>query len=100
MKTFQRGDTIRFKVSGFADFDGNVLVPESVTCRISYLDGGMRTTATPTMTGSQGIFTGTWDSSVADEGTVDWYLKTVSGTTQAVEQGQFTLSANEANPQS
>lgn len=98
MRTFQRGDSIRFSAERFVDFDGEPVTPSGVTLRISYLVDDIATVATPTMTQSGTRWSVVWDSAVADAGDVSWYMAAVSGSNRAVNQGTFTLLDNAAQP--
>lgn len=57
---------------------------------------GTLSTASVSLTNSNGTWTGTWDSSAAGQGTVYWAAYT-EGAVQAATQGQFEISANAAN---
>ncbi len=92
-----RGETVEVEAT-FTDKDGDTLTPSSVTMYFKYCDSGVDTTATVTLTLSSGVWTGSWDSAPADEGTIYWHLRT-AGSTKAAEDGHFTLKANDANPE-
>lgn len=92
-----RGETVEIEAT-FTDKDGDALTPSSVTVYFAYEDAGVDTTATVSLTLSSGVWTGSWDTSPADPGTIYWHLRT-EGSTKAAEQGHFTLKANEANPE-
>lgn len=98
MRTFQRGDSIRFTAERFVDFDGEPITPTGVTLRIAYQVNGTDTVAMPTMVQSGTRWSVVWDSSAADAGDVDWYMAATSGVNRAVNQGTFTLTENAAQP--
>jgi hypothetical protein len=57
----------------------------------------VETTASPsmTLTGAPGRYA--WDSSIADPDRVYWFV-TTGGARKAVDEGEFLLVANKANP--
>lgn len=96
MTNFVRGNTIEFTFT-FTDTDGNTAVPDTATLTISYCSSGSIATATVTLTNNSNSWEGQWDSSVADDGDVDWHVRT-TGATVAAKDGTFFLTANDANP--
>lgn len=71
--------------------------PNTVQAELQFpvLDG-TRSTALISLSLSDGVWTGTWDSSAAGQGTVYW-VAYASGVVQAAAQGQFEICANAAN---
>ena len=77
------GNTAEFVVE-FLDSDGNVTVPDSGTLVITYTTtAGSSTSDSISLTLSGSFWTGSWDSSVAALGQVEWSVSapTVSATT-------------------
>lgn len=92
-----RGNTVEFSAT-FYDASGAVFTPATAVTYVTYDVAGVATTDTVTLTASGDVWTGTWDSSVADAGTVYWHTQS-SGSPSGADDGSFTLSANAANPQ-
>jgi hypothetical protein len=94
---FVRGATVH--VGGtFLNKDGNIANPPSAKLYVSYIENGARTEAAPIdLTINSGAWSASWDSSVADPGTVYWCVR-ADGLDKAAGQGEFTLTANPANP--
>lgn len=95
-----RGGTIQW-ATFFYDFDGvTVVTPASAFVNISYLDttGATQTVLIPMVNpGNPALrWTAQWDSRGVDPGPVAWSIHS-SGSTVAVEDGAFTLTANQAN---
>lgn len=93
-----RGNDIEF-VASFADSEGGVVTPSSVSLRVSYLNAaGNRTTETLAM-GEQdtsgATWVANWDSSVAKKGRVHWSVRSLNP--GSAEDGQFELQANLGN---
>lgn len=93
---YVRGETIEMSWT-FTDSDGASATPSGVTVYVHYFVDNVATTATETLSLVSGAWTGTWDSSVADPGTVDMHLRTTGGSI-AAEDWRITLKANDANP--
>jgi hypothetical protein len=77
----------------------NALEPSSATLVVNYNDisGVNRTTSIAmTFNAASDDWVGTWDTSVAQQGNVEWLIYGV-GTLQAAAQGQFQIQANAAN---
>lgn len=93
---FYRGSTIT--LTGFPkDKDGNPVIAASANLYLEYVAiDGTRTKLTVPLTTGTTTLTYDWDSSVAQEGPVRWSMKAV-GTNKIVQDGNFVLSANEAN---
>ena len=74
--------------------------PSGVICTLRFRSNttGMPTTATIALTlGIDGhTWSGSWDSSAAGEGRVDWVVYSVGSVVSAAE-GFFTIAANKAN---
>lgn len=94
-----RGNTVVF-IATFYNQDGQAFVPAGAETIIVYNVSGTPTTATLTMSVVGSTWTAQWDSTVADTGTVEWHVNSTGGPPNAAADGQFTISANAANPQS
>lgn len=93
-----RGNSVVF-TAVFYDQTGAIISPVAASTRVTYDVSGVATTATVTLAEDSGTWSGTWDSSVADTGTVYWHTSS-AGSPSAADDGSFELSANAANPQS
>jgi hypothetical protein len=91
-----RGATIGFS-STFVDAFGDAYTPPSATLRLVYKVDGAETTVSHTMTLTGATARYAWDSSIADADSVYWFV-TTGGSSKAVDEGQFLLVANRANP--
>lgn len=84
-------------ISGKFCVEGSDAQPSSATALLSYRGiSGRWTTTTINLSSSDGIWSGTWDSSAAQEGPVDWVVYS-SGGVIAATQGRFFIDANKAN---
>ena len=93
---FARGNDITFELT-FYDADQQVVSPTSATLWVSYqVDGVENEDELALVSDGQGVFSATWDSSVADAGTVDWHAR--SSEPKIAYDGSFILVANDANP--
>lgn len=92
-----RGNEVSFEVS-FLDINRQPMAPPSATIWVSFKEDGVRTTVSIPMTSDgEGVFIASWDSAVADPGTIDWHAR-AGGGDPAAEDGSFQLVANNANP--
>lgn len=97
--SFVRGNTLL--ISGHFWNDGDVQ-PSSATCTLRYRDLTNRVqTTTITLTSaldadSHYFWSGSWDSSVAGPGRVEWAVQS-SGALCAAAEGDFEIIANRAN---
>lgn len=83
----------------FKDETGNPVAPSSAKVRITYKRSGAITTDDVDLTDAGSFnWTTTWDSSVADAGTIAWWAQSTPSPKSAL-QGSFLLQANLANPQ-
>lgn len=58
---------------------------------------GLDATSTVSLTADvNNVWSGTWDSLLAQEGDVEWRIQ-AKGSLQAAQQGKFFLQANDAN---
>lgn len=96
MITVVKGADVGF-ASTFSDEAGLVFTPPSALLKITYTTNDSQTTETITMENNAGTWRATWDSSVADVGQVDWFIKS-TGTVSSVNQGSFLIVNNTANP--
>lgn len=97
MASFVRGNIILWTAT-FFDEEGAPIEPESAQIVLNYPNGrsgraSRRAFETVTMIDNDG-WKATWDSQVATTGTVYWSM---NSTPTAVQDGYFTLVANEAN---
>lgn len=80
---------------------GAVVTPDSVSFRLDYPSSD-RTRTEVTVAGALDAGTtnwsATWNSSVAFTGTVFVSVLVTAGTTKIVDDGEFQLTANPANP--
>jgi hypothetical protein len=98
--SLNRGATILFNTT-FYDPYGNIIQPVSAFVNIDYPNpDGSRAQVTLTMGASfppAVNWTAEWDSRGAGTGTVFWSIHTNPSVPIAVEDGQFQLTANQAN---
>lgn len=96
MTDYVRGSMVFFSTA-FVDKDGEPSAPDTATARLVYRDlNHAPQTDTVSMTIASNVATATWDSSVAMPGVVKWSVKG-TGSNAIVQDGSFTLTANEAN---
>lgn len=97
MTSFVRGSTIFFDAACL-DADATPITPTDATLYLVYLaaDDAERTTESVPMTVAGNIVSAEWDSAIAKEGTVRYSIK-ATGLNKIVQDGEFTLTANEAN---
>jgi len=94
--TFYRGNDIGW-VTTFKDATGAAATPASANLYLAYSVNGVLTKQTVAMTIVVGAASAIWDSSPADADQVDWTVKTGSSP-HVVDEGQFILTKNRANP--
>jgi hypothetical protein len=94
--TFYRGNDIGW-VTTFKDATGAVATPASANLYLTYKISGVTTQQTIAMTIVAGAASAVWPSGPADADFVDWCVKTGSSP-NVVDQGQFLLTKNRANP--
>lgn len=94
-----RGSTVTLKASRFPDGSGAEVAPTSVSFRLDY-PGNSRVRETVAIAASEddGVWSATWDSSVAFPGTVFYSVLATDGSADAVSDNEFQLTANPANP--
>lgn len=92
-----RGSAVQFFGIQFRDIDKNPTVPESASMRVRYTSCGREKVDDVALVQNAGLWSGAWDSSPADPGTVYWFLSSHSPSATAA-QGEFRLRANPANP--
>lgn len=97
MQKFVRGNKI--VCSGtFTPTTGSAQ-PTTAYAVLTYKDAttGLAATSTVALAAdANNVWSGTWDSLLAQEGTIDWRIQ-AKGSLQAAQQGQFLLQANDAN---
>lgn len=91
-----RGADVSFSTT-FKDVDGNLYNSPAASLNLSYSISDTPHSTTITMQYFNNAWHATWDSSVADQGQVDWFI-TSSGGVSSVDQGSFLLVKNTANP--
>lgn len=97
MQKFVRGNKI--VCSGTFTPTSGTAQPTSAYAILSYSDAttGLPATSTVSLSAdANNVWSGTWDSLLAQEGTIDWRIQ-AKGSLQAAQQGQFLLQANDAN---
>ena len=96
MTEYVRGSMVFFSAT-FVDKDGAPATPDSATLRLVYRTAEHSPqTSTVSMTVAGNVATASWDSSDAMPGIVKWSAKG-TGLNAIVQDGSFTLTANEAN---
>ncbi len=72
--------------------------PTSALARLQFVDlnGVKQNVSVPMTEGDDNLWTGTWDTSAAGDGTVSWVVYG-TGSLEAAAQGQFQIEANAAN---
>lgn len=96
MREVIRGATVMFFDIQFMDVNKNATVPESALLRVRYTRCGCEKFDDITLRQSGGVWSGEWNSSPADPGTIYWWIKSVAPDAVATE-GAFRLNANPAN---
>src|SRR5262245_9610155 len=92
-----RGATVVFTVT-FLDIDGDPTHPDSATLFLNYKRNRQAVDQQITMLAqANGTSAGTWDSSDADAGQLEWHVRS-DDTYIAALQGAFRLDINRANP--
>lgn len=92
-----RANTVFFKNILFTDEDGDVVVADTATLTLSYPLNGAFEDEAVTLTLADLLWSGSWDSSVSDAGTVHGHLVGVSGAITCVKDFRFKLITNRAN---
>lgn len=95
VKNVIRGNQVTFKTT-FYDADNNVLSPTTPTLTVYYKSNNQYVTVTSNLSLSGDLWVGSWDSSNADVGIVEWHISGGTGTAVA-EDGDFRIIANKAN---
>lgn len=100
MTSITRGSTAFFSATCL-DQNGASVTPSGANLYLEYtaLATGARTKTTVAMTVAANVVTAQWDTSVANEGLVQWSIR-ATGSTKIVQDGSLTLTANETNPTS
>lgn len=94
---FFRGATIQFATT-FYDANKNVMNPPGAVITLHFLDGTQATITMVAPSGPQTQWTAQWDSRGQQPGPVSFSVhSTGPGIPYAVDDGQFTLTANNAN---
>lgn len=97
MSSFVRGSTIFFSAV-LLDATGAPATPSGANLYLVYpaSAGAPKTRQTVVMTLAGNVVSAQWDSSVAADGIVRWSIK-AAGSNAIVQDGELTLTANEAN---
>jgi hypothetical protein len=98
MAVYVRKNSLIF-TAVFSAADGTATQPTNVYARLRFKNTSGATTevSIPLTYGSTGNnWTGSWDSSAAAQGNVDWVVYG-NGSLEAAQQGSFQISANSAN---
>lgn len=97
MTSFVRGSTIFFDAD-VLDENGDPITPSAAKLYLAYLSAAdaERTPQTVDMTVDGNTVSAEWDSAIAKEGTVRYSIK-ATGSSKIVQDGEITLTANEAN---
>lgn len=93
---FVRGNNL---LIGGSFWSASNVQPTSATCTLRYCDpAGKHQTATVNLTcdPTSNRWSGSWDSSAAGPGRVDWVVQS-EGALKAAAEGNFTIIANAAN---
>ena len=90
-----RGNTVLFTAT-FYDPDGVVMTVGSANVVVSFMTANVPQLVTISMTAIGTTWKATWDSSVADTGTVYWHVVS-AGQPAAADDGSFSITANAAN---
>jgi predicted carbohydrate-binding protein with CBM5 and CBM33 domain len=94
---FFRGATIQFATT-FYDANKNVVNPAGAVVELTLPDGATASVNMVAPSGPQVQWTAQWDSRGVEPGSVAFSIhSTGSSIPYAVEDGQFTLTANNAN---
>ena len=96
MITVIRGADISFNTT-FKDVDGNTYNSPTASLNLNYSIDDTPQTTVIAMQYFNGSWHANWQSGVADQGQVDWFV-TSSGGVSSVDQGSFLLVKNTANP--
>jgi len=97
-QVFPRGQPIGFTAGPFTDAFSNPVTPTGANLTLTYKVCGVKRTQSAALTQAAGPYwVYSWDSSVADAGEVAWFIN-ATGVTAAVNQGEFWLDKNDANP--
>lgn len=97
MQKFVRGNKI--VCAGTFTPTSGTTQPTSAYAILSYKDAttGLAATSTVSLTAdANSVWSGVWDSLLAQEGDVEWRIQ-AKGSLQAAQQGKFFLQANDAN---
>jgi hypothetical protein len=97
MQRFVRGNKI--VCSGTFTPVSGTAQPTTVSAVLTFKDAttGAATSSTVALTAdAENVWTGVWDSLLAQEGEVEWRIQG-KGALQAAQQGKFLLQANDAN---
>lgn len=97
MANYVRGSMVFFSAA-FVDKDGNPASPITATLYLVFTNSsGARQKISVVMSLAGNQATASWDSSVASDCTVQYSIRG-TGSNAIVQDGSFTLSANESNP--
>lgn len=98
MVTFVRGSTVTFNAT-CTNSAGDAVEPDSANLYLRFMPAaaGPRTAVTIPMTVADNVVTASWDSSIAAADTIHWSIRT-TGQDKIAQDGEISLTANEANP--
>jgi hypothetical protein len=95
MFEFTKGALIEC-IATFTSVDVPSAVPDSAGWTIAFHKKGVLTRKTIPLTLTSGKWLGNWDSSEADGGKVDYFIKSLGGVV-AAKEGTIVLESNKAN---
>lgn len=96
VKNVIRGNSVTF-TSTFLDANNAAVVPASPTVTLYYKSNNAYITVSANMASiGSNVWSGTWDSSNADVGIVEWHIAGGAGTPIATD-GEFRILSNKAN---
>jgi hypothetical protein len=96
LRVVTRGNTV-FLSFTFYDEDGAVAVCTSAEVQLTYPGNRAFETETITLTNASNVWSGSWDSSHARAGWVEYHAHAVAAAGEYAQDGRFRLTANRAN---
>lgn len=95
MTNIVRGNDVQFSIT-FLDVDDIEVMPDSAVVTVNFLSSGERVNETIDLEpNSDGFWSATWPSDVAEAGRVFWSAQSIDPV--SVQDGSFNLLANAAN---
>lgn len=95
VKNVTKGSYVQF-TSTFYDANNVLITPESPVLKIYYRSNNEYLTITSNLVFSGNVWVGSWDSSNADTGIVQWYISS-GGEKGIAEEGEFRVYGNHAS---